>query len=177
MSETMYSLDRDLSEAQAMVNGLDAYVRGSTLYGSTSGGMFGSGGMPSLTVGALLMRLRRLHALEDRMNDSQRDTLAQIESKHDAVRREWSVHYHQKLTQEAASRLKAMTAFFDECADRPRTCGSIYLPEALRRTIVQEILDAMQASGTPSDELSKEARRIDAQLRRFTQPSLFDATD
>jgi hypothetical protein len=53
-------LERDLNEARDMANGLADYVRGDQLYGSVGGGLFGSGNKPALTVGALLLRLRRL---------------------------------------------------------------------------------------------------------------------
>ena len=40
---TNYTLDRDLKEAEAMAEGLAEYVRGTALYGSTGGGVFGGG--------------------------------------------------------------------------------------------------------------------------------------
>ena len=39
-----YKIDKDLSEAQKMAEALDEYVRGTELYGSASGGFFGSYG-------------------------------------------------------------------------------------------------------------------------------------
>ncbi len=172
MSETVYQLGGDLKEAGAMTDGLTAYVRGSNLYGSAGGGLF-SNRMPSLTIGALLMRLRRLHALEDRLTPAQRTTLAQIDAKHEATRSEWSMHYHEKLSQEGFSRLKAMNTFFEECTERPRGCAGIYLPEALRRTIVQEIITTAKTSAYADLKLAAEARKVDGRLRRFTQPQGF----
>ncbi len=176
MSETTYSVDRDLKEAAAMASGLETYVRGTNLYGSVGGGLFSSN-MPSLTIGALLMRLRRLRAQFDSLTPDQRSRLEQAEAAHEKARREWTHHYTEKLTQEGFSRLKAMNTFFEECGeralDRPNPCASIYLPEALRRTIVQEILIAMHDSNLPTDALSAEARKIDGRLRRYTAPSDF----
>ncbi|MEL6526404.1 MAG: hypothetical protein AAFQ07_11920, partial [Chloroflexota bacterium] len=68
-----YDINKDLKEAKAMADGLADYLRGDVLYGSTQGGFFSR--MPSLTVGALLMRLRRLDALRTNMMDSDRRTL------------------------------------------------------------------------------------------------------
>src|SRR3990172_2368406 len=111
-----YSIDRDLKETEAMAGALASYVRSDELYGRVgSGGMFAGRDMPSLTVGALLMRLRRLNALRDEMTDSQVARLKKAESQHGAVSNEWRRHYQQKMLREANSRLDAMSAFFDEC--------------------------------------------------------------
>jgi hypothetical protein len=174
MAETIYNLDQDLREAQAMADGLVPYVYEEQLYGKVgSGGMFSSSKIPSLTVGALLMRLRRLHALEDQMTEAQRATLAQIDQQHESVRKEWTLHYNNKLTQEALSRLKLIRQYFDECREEPRACANAYLPEALRRTIVQEIADAMKRNDTPSEEIERTIRSTDSGLRRYAQPSEF----
>ncbi|MBK8027619.1 MAG: hypothetical protein IPK19_41130 [Chloroflexi bacterium] len=173
MSESSFSADRDLKEAKAMVEGLTSYIQEETLYGHTRGGMFGSGNMPALTIGALLMRLRRLRALEATLSPAQRDQLGQIERLHDSVRSEWRNHYLEKLHREGTSRLKAMNTFFEECTDDPRQCPNIYLPEALRRTIVQEIARMLESLGEEHEELKKAMRRVDGKLRGFTQPNGF----
>src|SRR5215207_11311792 len=94
MSEQHYTISTDLDEAQVMVNGLEAYMTSSEIYGKT-GGFFSK--TPSLTIGALLMRLRRLGALQDRMTDAQRNSFRQVEAKHAQMRKDWAVHYHEKL--------------------------------------------------------------------------------
>ncbi len=169
MPEANYSIDRDLSEAQALANNLVPYVYENELYGSI-GGMFGSGSMPRLTIGGLLLRLRRLHALEDRLMPEQKTQLAAVDATTENVRREWKVHYDDKLAQEAVSRLKMIDRFFDDCADDPRTCAANYPPEAMRRTIVQVIIEAL---AQPNPEIDRLASKVDLQLRRFTQPSDF----
>jgi hypothetical protein len=172
MSEAIYSIDRDLSEAKALADHLIPYVYERELYGSI-GGMFGSGAMPSLTLGGLLLRLHRLHALEAGMSESQRAQLAAIDAAHNHVRKEWLVHYNDKLTQEAQSRLKMIDQFFEECADDPRTCYSNYPPEAMRRTIVEVIANEQKRDGTATSEIERAMGRIDSQLRRFTTSGSF----
>jgi hypothetical protein len=174
LSEQSYSLEQDLKEAQAMVDTLDTYVRGSELYGRVGGGGFFSGGrMPSLTVGALLMRLRRLNVFKNGMSPSQQHLLEEIESRHQAVAREWQMHYNEKMVREAHSRLDAMSRFFDECNDNPRACAGNYGPEALRRTIAQEIARATEGTVVDTDGLDKKLRRVDSKLRQFAQPAEF----
>lgn len=174
MSETHYSIDQDLREAKAMADALVPYVHEKELYGKVGGGgMFSGGGMPSLTIGALLLRLRRLRALQAGMTPAQQAELTAIEAQHENVRREWRVHYTQKLDAEAQSRLKAMSAFFEECEDDPRPCAANYLPEAHRRTIVQEIAGALGTLGAPTDEVKRATQNADAKLRRVVEPSAF----
>jgi hypothetical protein len=169
-----YTIQQDLREAKAMAESLGRYVQGDQLYGTVGGGGFFSGGrMPSLTVGALVMRLRRLEALEGRMSVEQRQTLRDIQQQHEAVRKEWRYHYEQKMTWEANSRLDAMRAFFEECSSDPKLCARVYAPEVLRRTTVEELLIAMRDLGMTDAELDKKAKATDSRLRRFTQPAPF----
>lgn len=172
MSES-YTLDQDLRELKAMVDGLETYVREDALYGSVSGGFFGGGNMPALTVGAVLMRLRRLADQYAGMNDRQRLTFADARARHDAVKQEWRHFYEQKMLREANSRLDAMSAFFEECSHDPQLCAQVYRPEVLRRTTVEEILMALPDLNLTDDDLTKKARGIDSRLRRVVQPASF----
>ncbi len=169
---SQYKLDRDLNEAKQMANGLEEYLRGSDVYGTPAGGMFG-GDAPALTVGALVMRLRRLDALRDQLTDAQRQELAQAQEIHRHMQREWAVHYEQKIVKEANSRLDAIRTFFEECSDHPRNCAAIYKPEVLRRTIVQELGRVMADQKIFSAELDKKRREMDVKLRGFVRPATF----
>lgn len=170
MSEQSYSIDQDLKEASAMTDGLDSYVLSNELYGgSGSGGIFGGGRMPSLTIGGLLMRLRRLKALRGQMTPAQQQQLAGIETKHDALRKEWLVHYNQKMLREANSRLDMLNRYFEDCKQEPRSCAGNYGPEALRRTIVEDIARAAEDTGVDSGDLHQRTRLADSHLRRYAQ--------
>lgn len=174
MSETRYSAETDLKEAQAMVNALEGYLLDKALYGKVGGGgLFGGGKMPALTIGALLLRLRRLRALAGQLTPQQQSRLDAIEAKHAGIRKEWTLHYEEKAVREAHSRLDAIRHFFEECANDPRLCANVYLPEALRRTIVQEIALALKDSYTDQQELPEKMRGTDARLKRYTQPTDF----
>lgn len=174
MSEQTYSIDQDLREAEAMAEALIPYVYQEELYGRVgAGGMFSGGNTPSLTIGALLMRLRRLQALRDQMSPAQAALLDKIMAQNNGVANEWRVHYTQKIIHEAESRLKSLDAYFAECTEDPRSCYGAYMPEALRRTILQEIANQLNEFNAPSAELDRGLRRADQQLRRFIRPSDF----
>lgn len=175
MSEPNYSIENDLKEAQAMVKGLESYLQGSELYGRVGGGgIFSGGNMPSLTIGALLMRLRRLNFFRDQMSPAQQSQLDSIEDQHEKTRKEWRAHYENWMLKEVNSRLDAMNPYFQEVRDTPTIASSAYKPEALRRTIVQEILSAMEEMSIRSADLEAKARRVDSRLRGLgLQPSEF----
>lgn len=166
-----YKLDRDLKEAETMAGALEEYVRGSELYGNASGGIFAN--MPSLTVGALLMRLRRLDAMRGQLTPKQTETLNFALRKQQSVQSEWRVHYEEKLVHEANSRLDAMRGFFRECAESNRLCASVYNPEVLRRTIVQEVLRALAVFNIEDETLTEKQRNTDSTLRGFVKPWRF----
>lgn len=175
MSEREYTVDKDLKEARAMVNGLEDYVRGDELYVNIGGGLFGGGNMPMLTVGALVMRLRRLHALADagKLNAQQQLDLKKLDDSHEAVRRAWTHHYEQKMKREINSRLDAMKTFFEEASTSMKLAARVYLPEVLRRTIVEELLQSLESYHVDVSEERKKARATDNKLRQFTAPSPF----
>ncbi len=172
MTEANYSIDRDLAEAKSMADHLEPYVYGDQLYGNI-GGMFSTSATPSLTIGAFLMRLHRLRALEGQLSAAQKATLSEIEASNEHAQKEWGVHYNEKMINEANSRLKMIETFFGDCQEDPRSCATNYMPEALRRTIVQDIANEVERLNLPSDDLDKNLRRIDSQLHRFTEKSDF----
>lgn len=172
MPEASYSIDHDLEEAKALAEHLVPYVYEGELYGSISG-MFGSSSLPRLTIGALLLRLHRLRALADQLSASQQTLLSQVEAQKEQVRSEWTIHYNDKLTQEALSRLKMIERYFGDCEEDPRTCAANYLPEANRRTIVAAIEEELARTGADAQAVTSYAAKVDARLHRYAKPSTF----
>ncbi len=172
MSVQTYNAERDLTEARSMAEALDGYVRDDVLYAQV-GGWLGGGKMPSLTIGALLLRLKRLQALRESLSPAQERQLDEIQARHDAVRREWRVHYDQKILREARSRLEAMRTFFEECDDDPRTCAPNYPPEMLRLTIAHQLAVDLAESKADATGLDGLLRMADARVRSVTEPADF----
>jgi hypothetical protein len=158
-----YSVDQDLREAEAMTKGLENYLKGDTLYASAGGGIFSFGNMPNMTVGALLMRLRRLGVLRMQLNTQQREQLAELNRQHEETRDEFRAHYEKKMLWEANSRLDSIRQYFSDAAT-PDGAASNYAPEQLRRTIVQELLVAMDELRIQSAEIDTKVNQIDSRL-------------
>lgn len=173
MGETNYSLAGDLNEAKKMAGGLEAYIQTDQIYGTVGGGFFSGGNMPSLTTGALLMRVRRLRAREQDLTPAQRGELGAIEDEIARVRSKWRAHFDQKLDREIRSRLKSISQYFEDLRDDPRAAANAWLPEALRRTIVDALDRAMQEYGLDRGDLPQRISGTDAALRRHTEKSPF----
>ena len=164
MTEHPYSIDLDLKEVTAMVDAFVPYVYEDELYGRVTMNL------PRMTPGAVLLRLRRLNALRDRMSAAQRTALEAAASQFEQASTEWGVAYDKKLVQEAESRLRDIQIYVNECRDDPRMAANAYLPEALRRTLIQEVLMVMSDQG---EALKPKVRQADSGLRHHTQPCPF----
>jgi hypothetical protein len=173
MGETNYSIASDLNEAKKMADGLEDYIQTEPIYGTVGGGFFSGGSMPSLTTGALLMRVRRLRAREAELTPAQRAELDGVEAEIARVRKKWTAHFDQKVEREARSRLKSISQFFEDLRDDPRAAANAWLPEALRRTIIYELDRAMQEYGIDRGDLPQRTNGMDAALRRSTEKAPF----
>ncbi len=167
MSEQNYSIDKDLNEAQTMAAALVPYIYEDELYGHVGSNI------PSLTPGAVLMRVRRLRALRDQLNATQAETFKQIEQRVEAVKDEWGVHYQKKLAREVDARLRDIHTYIRECQEDPRSSANAYMVEALRRTLIQEALSDMGEAELHSSGLATKVKAADSQLRRYVEPSDF----
>lgn len=165
-----YSIDRDLKELAKMSDTIGRYVLSDDLYLSV-GGMFGN--FPQMTFGAVLLRIRRLNHFRSELSSVQSATLDKAIAQYDEVRSEWTVHYEKKMNSEVVSRLKSMDEFFRECQESARACQSGYPVEALRRTIVQEVIIALKADALDTHAAITACHRIDSPLRRWVIPGDF----
>lgn len=168
-----YDIASDLSILEKMVSSFESYLKGGELYGNIGGGFLTGGTSPQLTVGAVVMRLRRLDVLSDELTDEQRSKLADLQARHMEIRNDVAERYLAKVEREANSRLDAMRHFFEECRENRANCPRIYNPEVLRRTVVQELFLAMDAANIASQELDDKAKKTDLMLRSFLEEAEF----
>ena len=163
MTELNYSIERDLKELEAMAAALVPYVYEDELYGRV--GM----NMPSLTVGAILLRLHRLRALENQLTPAQRAILDRAEAQVKSAQKEWDSHFQKKLVREAEARLRDIMTYIRETKESPQIAANAYLPEALRRTMIAEIMNALPDKG----DLVGRALLVDSELKNYLQDSDF----
>ncbi len=167
MGEQNYSIDSDLKEVQIMAAALVPYVYENELYGKVGASL------PRLTIGAVLLRLRRLQALRGQMNAQQTAILDQAQAQNDSARSEWGTHYIQKLEQEVTSRARDIQSYLKECREDPKACANAYMPEALRRTIIEEAAQAIPAGDLQSSGIGMKVKEADSGLRRTARDADF----
>jgi hypothetical protein len=163
MGEQNYSIEGDLKEAQAMTAALTPYVYEKELYGKIGSNL------PRLTLGAVLLRLRRLQALRGQMSAQQAAAFDRAVAQHESIRREWTSHYDKKLEEEVASRVRDIQSYLKECREEPKLAAGAYMPEALRRTMIEEILNVMQDTAS----VKMRVKETDSGLRRIGQETDF----
>ncbi len=160
-----------------MAAALLPFVYEERLTGALFGGAFAREGraQPQLALGELLLRRRRLSLLlADEGDATQRARLAEIAAQHEAVCREWSVHYRRKLNAELDWRARRLRAFLQDQREEGGAMAG-FGAEAGRRTLAQELWRELVAREYAED--AKRARRelaaIDGQLRPLTRPAPF----
>ena len=129
---------------------------------------------PQLTIGNLLLRRRRLSQLRAELDAKQDARLEAALSQHGTLQREWTRHYEDKLKQELPARLESYCrSFLFDCSENPRNCAAVYPVEALRRTVMQEILLALDEFGYDRDDAATQVDVADVALRRVLQAGDF----
>ena len=166
MAELNYSIDLDLKEVKAMVENLVPYIYEDELYGKINTDS------ARLTPGSILLRLRRLGTLRDKMNATQAAQYEKLNAQNEAVRKEWGVAYGKKMVKEAESRLRDLQTYIKECREDAKLCASAYNPEALRRTKVAELMAGLPADVDQS-ALKASVSSVDGGLRRNIRETPF----
>ncbi|MEM9955437.1 MAG: hypothetical protein AAF846_27795 [Chloroflexota bacterium] len=165
-----FSLKDDLDVLNSMMERIVSHLQTDEIYGNQ--GMFVSG-LPSVTLGGILLRIRRLNALRERVGKYQQVKLDEAIEKHDRVYHEWTSHYEKKLKVELQSRIERLEQFIQEYQDDPKQYMVAFEPERTRRTIVQEILYMMQRINQENNHLLTRLANLDDNLRSIVKPSTF----
>ena len=169
MSKTKYDIVRDLYELTTMALSLEQYVTSDDVF-YTPKGKFSEA--PIMTLGTFLMRLRRISALQQRLDVGSRAQLGIAIQSHENVLHEWSFHYQHKAEQELETRLRSLRVFLDELAEVPQNTRDM-LPELLARTAIEELLIQADTDTEIDPNLRKEVEVIDTYWDSVTCDSYF----
>lgn len=165
-----YDYKKDLKTLTMMTNRLESYVRGTEIYGNE--GMFNSG-YPAVTIGGILLRIRRLNALREFVSKSKQVSLDASILQHENIYQQWRVHYETKILSESTSRLKQIEQFIEEYDGNPEASTIAFRPEQMRRTILQEITYMFQRINLQSDDFTKSLIKVDDKLETMVNAAVF----
>ncbi|MBN1286640.1 MAG: hypothetical protein JXB47_14675 [Anaerolineae bacterium] len=167
MNTFLIDLGRDATAARLMAEQLDPYLYQDDLYGSLDPDQ------PQLTVGGLLLRLHRLHALRSQLTPAQADDLDTAQAALDAARAAWPVHYAEKITREIHARQNSMAWYLDNCDEHAKSIVSAYPVEAEKRTILHHLFAEARTRDIALGDATKQQAALDARLHRHVAEAGF----
>ena len=171
MSKTQYDIKRDLYELTSMALFLQQFITSNQIFYNTPHQNLEQ--MPMMTLGTFLMRLRRLAALQSQLDIGSRAQLSAAVQTHEAVMKDWSVHYRIKLQGELQTRLNSLTNFLDNLNESSPDYEHDLLPELLARTAIEELLTQARALDDVDNELLGAIESIDRKWETLTHESYF----
>ena len=170
MSKTQYDIKRDLYELTTMALSFEQYITSKQIFYTP---LDDPNQTPMMTLGTFLMRLRRLAALQSRLDFGSRAQLTVAVQTHEATLKEWPVHYRIKMQDELQTRADSLTRFLNHLDESHPDDVHDILPELLARTAIEEILIQAKNSDDIDDNLLEAVEAIDNQWEAVTHDSYF----
>jgi hypothetical protein len=158
----------DVRAVAAFADNLTPYIYEEALYGHLS-----DSSLPRLTLGGLLMRLKRLAALSDQLSAAEQDIVAHATHRYNAVRAEWRVAFENKVHQELKARLNALEAYVAECSSDVRACADNYPSTMEKRVMVVHLQAEAEATNIWTDAYNGRLLALDNSLRNMCEAGPF----
>ncbi|MFO7663331.1 MAG: hypothetical protein R6X18_12170 [Chloroflexota bacterium] len=164
-------LERDLTILREMVNHLDEY-----LFRDVEHWDMGKQGMPPMTIGGCLMRLRRLSLLQDHLYESERSKLAEVRDDFEAALAETVVRFEQRAYQELSARLREWTNYLRNLSSSASIAGDreMYAGKVDTRIVVGELVDKLGQHPYHLDgRVPRDVAAVDRRMRLMWEPGSF----
>jgi hypothetical protein len=162
-----YNLNNDVRAAAAIAGALVPYIYENELYGALPGTL------PRITVGGLIMRLNRLDAIRVLLTPDQATALDTAHKQFDAARKEWAVHYEEKLDRELTARIRMVSQAIRDWVNEPRRAPDVYPSDIEKRVMIEGLTAEAEASHTLTEQQRNLITGIDTRIRTLTDPSGF----
>lgn len=161
-------IDADLAFCAAMTAEIEDYLRSKVLFWEPRRNQPGRAALPKLTLGGLLLALRRLETLPDAPNSNQtaRQSLA-------AQKSQWQLRYTRKLAQEVNSRLNTWAWFLSDCAGWNEDCIAHYAYQVGVRVKLDLLLAELSECGAEPTKKNERLASLDASLQVHFKPGDF----
>ncbi len=164
MSRAHYDPAADLAACQAMGEEFDAYLKSDVLYWQMSANRPGGSGLPKLTIGGFLERVRRLRAapLTPQQSAIRDRAVHQFEQARDAHPASYTAH----VLHDLRGRLDAWAWFLDDYAKQPKQEAPHYATQAHTRLALDLLRDEL-ANNPEAVSLGGRLRTLDERLRGY----------
>lgn len=162
----------DLVILQAMARHLDKYLSRDRVYLPMAVDTPEGPKWPTMSIGAMLMRLARLRARADALSPEQRASLKEIEEEMERARRWYPDAYRDRAVREISSLVHSWRWFLDDCYGNIERCREVYPAEARIRTTIQLLVDHLGESEVPA-QTREQIWLLDNRLHGHFQPGEF----
>ncbi|HZW03937.1 MAG TPA: hypothetical protein VFF68_08415 [Anaerolineaceae bacterium] len=159
----MQPFEQDWDFIRAAVDELESYLLSTTLYWPVPGtpARSPSGSVPRLTIGNLLLSLKRLSAAD--WSDERAQELERLQQKIGDVRKRWRAHWEKKASEEYFSRLPRWQQFVIEMGGATPPSRQEYAYQVRLRVILDLLADDI---GEAPDVRQSPLSNLDQVLRR-----------
>lgn len=164
-------LERDLDILQAMVANVNAYL----LSDATSWDM-GKPGMPPMTLGGCLMRLRRLAALEHTLYNAEHARLEDARYTFDETMALNVVRFEQRAYQELSARIREWMTYLRDLSHSARLAADsgLYVARVDTRIVIDELVAQLARKPFRLDgRVPRDVAALDRRLKFIWSPGPF----
>ncbi len=163
--ELEHLITRDAALCAAMADELDDYLKSDELFWEPSRRRPGGPDLPKLTLGGLLLALRRLETLRDYLTPDQSHALTRARRELDYQKRQRRTRYQNKLARDLRSRLDAWAWYLDDCQQQGEAVVAHYTRQVETRVKADLLLDEAGEIGLDVAELRQRQTALDERLR------------
>jgi hypothetical protein len=163
--ELVHLITRDVALCEAMADEIDAYLRSKELFWEPNRRRPGGEGLPKLTIGGLLLAMRRLETLRERLDPDQAAALARARREYADQKQSWRLRYQNKLARDLRSRLDAWAWYLDDCERQGESAIVHYPRQAETRVKIDLLLDEAREVGLDVDDSRLRRAALDQRLR------------
>jgi len=156
---------RDAALCAAMAEDLDDYLKSNELFWEPNRRRPGGPDLPKLTLGGLLLALRRLETLREHLTPDQSHALTRARREMDYQKRQWRTRYQTKLARDLRSRLDAWAWYLDDCKQQGEAVTAHYTRQVETRAKADLLLDEAGEIGLDVAELRQRQVALDERLR------------
>lgn len=167
----MYSFEQDLTYGQSTVHELEEYLLSNVLYWpmTARGGKHLAAGMTQLTIGNLLLSIRRLETAGAKLGEMISEVTV-LRHLVEQVREQWKSNWDKKAGAEIRSRLTQWDHYLAEMAGQQGGSHGDY-PYNIRQRVILELL--LAEIDKPLSKEQTYLAALDQRIRSSTHPSGF----
>ena len=156
---------RDAALCEAMADEIKEYLKSNELFWEPDRRRPGGADLPKLTIGGLLLAMRRLETLRDHLNPDKAKALTRAGREMAFQKSQWRLRYQNKLARDLRSRLDAWAWYLDDCQQQGKAAIIHYPRQVETRVKIDLLLDEAIEVGLEVKESHKRKAGLDERLR------------